>query len=447
MGFQVVTEAGPFSAFVIPGSAARPRNDDLCRNKPERQRSTRPKARQVARLLAGLALLTLAGCSDSGLTDAEKATVASLSLDAMPPLPADPSNRVADEPAAAALGATLFFEPRLSGNGDVSCSTCHQVDRQFQDGRPLGRGVGLTDRRTMPLAGVAWSPWQFWDGRGDSLWAQALSPLEDAREHAGTRTAYARYVASHLKDRYERIFGPVPDLSGLPERAGPLGTAGERTAWESIPVEKRAEIDTIFANIGKALAAFERSIRHEETRFDRFARALATGETPSGDAALSDEELAGLKLFVGRANCVTCHAGPRFSDEHFHNTGVPQPPDLPRDEGRAAGIAKALADPFNCLGIFSDAKPGQCAELRFVAKDDPHMVRAFKTPSLRGAASRPPYMHSGQIATLEAVLDHYSVAPAPPRGESELKPLDLSGEEKRALVAFLGTLDAVEQPD
>ncbi len=398
-------------------------------------------ASDILRWLATALLLTLAGCSDSGLDEQEKAVVASLALDALPPLPPDPSNRVADDPAAAALGATLFFEPRLSGNGDVSCSTCHQIDRQFQDGRPLGRGVGLTNRRTMPLAGVAWSPWQFWDGRRDSLWAQALGPLEDAREHAGTRTAYARYVATHLKDRYERIFGPLPDLTGLPERAGPLGSDVERAAWETVPASKRAEIDTVFANIGKSIAAFERSIRHEETRFDRFARAIAAGETPSGDAALSPEELAGLKLFVGRANCSTCHAGPRFSDEHFHNTGVPQPVELPPDEGRAAGIAKALADPFNCLGAFSDAKPEQCAELRFVAKDDPHMVRAFKTPSLRGAASRPPYMHSGQIATLEAVVDHYAAAPPAPSGESELKRLDLSQDEKRALVAFLGTLD------
>lgn len=399
----------------------------------------------LRRALAGLAVAALvlaAGCSSDEFTDTEKATITSLSLDKLPPLPADPSNRFADDRLAAAFGATLFFEPRLSGHGDVSCSTCHQVDRQFQDDRPLGRGVGLTDRRTMPLAGVAWSPWQFWDGRKDSLWAQALGPLEDAREHGGNRTAYAYFITASLKDRYERIFGPLPDLSSVPRNAGPLGNAAERAAWETIPETKRAEIDTVFANIGKSLAAFERSIRHEETRFDRFARALATGATPEANTALDESERLGLKLFIGRANCVTCHAGPRFSDDHFHNTGVPQPPELPEDSGRAAGIAKALADPFNCLGRYSDAKPDQCGELRFLAKDDPLMLRAFKTPSLRGAISRPPYMHSGQIARIEDVIEHYTAAPTPPKGESELRPLTLSEREKQALVAFLKTLDA-----
>jgi len=391
--------------------------------------------------LALSAVALLAGCSGNAFTDAEKATIASLSLDALGPVPADPSNRYADNKLAAAFGATLFFEPRLSANGEVSCSTCHKIDRQFQDDLPLAQGIGTTDRRTMPLAGVAWSPWQFWDGRKDSLWAQALGPLEDAREHGGNRTAYVHVIADYLRERYERIFGPLPDLAGLPRDAGPLGTEAQKVAWSGIPAAKQAEIDTVFANIGKALAAFERSIRHEETRFDRFARAVASGEKPTGDAALNESEMLGLRLFVGRANCVTCHAGPRFTDDHFHNTGVPQAQGLPEDLGRSVAIGKALADPFNCLGRHSDAQPEQCGELRFVAKDNPEMIRAFKTPSLRGATSRPPYMHSGQIATMEDVVAHYAAAPVALSGKTELQPLTLSEREKQALIAFLRTLD------
>ena len=398
---------------------------------------------RLARGVGALALaIVLAACSDSGFTDAEKATIASLSLDALPTLPADPSNRHAEDRAAAALGATLFFEQRLSRDGNVACGTCHLIDRQFQDDRPRGHGVDTTDRRTMPLANVAYSPWQFWDGRKDSLWAQALGPLEDQREHAGNRTAYAHLIAGQFGERYERIFGPLPDLSGVPANAGPLGSEADRAAWETIAPGKRDEIDAVFANIGKAIAAFERSIRHEETRFDRFARAVAEGRKPESDAALDETEILGLKLFIGRANCVTCHTGPRFTDDHFHNTGVPQAGGLPEDLGRSAAVDKALADPFNCLGLHSDAEPEQCGELRFVKKDDPEMIRAFKTPSLRGAISRPPYMHSGQIATIEDVLDHYAAAPRPPEGDTELQPLTLSEREKQALIAFLRTLDA-----
>ncbi len=103
----------------------------------------------------------LAACSGESFTDAEKATIASMSLASLPPLPADPTNKYADDPAAAALGATLFFDQRMSSDGVVSCGTCHLIDRQFQDDLPRGKGIGTTDRRTMPLAGVAW-------GRGSS---------------------------------------------------------------------------------------------------------------------------------------------------------------------------------------------------------------------------------------------------------------------------------------
>jgi cytochrome c peroxidase len=401
-------------------------------------------ARLAGFAAASVLALTLAACNGDAFSESERQTIASLSLDALPPLPADPSNRVADDPLAAAFGATLFFDQRLSRDGNVACATCHLVDRQFQDDRPLGHGVASTRRRTMPLAGVAWSPWQFWDGRKDSLWSQALGPMEDAAEHAGNRTAYARFVAKEFGARYERIFGPLPEMAESPANAGPLGSAAEAAAWAQMPAQQRGEIDTVFANIGKAIAAFERSIRPERTRFDLFARALARREEPAGRASLSGEEALGLKLFIGRANCVTCHNGPRFTDDHFHNTGVPQAPGLPEDLGRAAAIDKVLADPFNCLGPHSDAAPVECGELRFLAKPSEEMVRAFKTPSLRGAASRPPYMHAGQIASLDDALDHYSSAPESPAGHSELRPVPLSEREREALIAFLRTLDPLD---
>ncbi len=344
-------------------------------------------------------------------------------------------------PAAAALGATLFFEQRLSRDGTVACATCHLIDRQFQDDLPQAVGVGRTNRRTMPLSGVARNAWFFWDGRRDSLWAQALVPLENLNEHAGTRTAYAHFIADAFGDRYERIFGPLPDLGACRVAPSPLGTAAEQAAWAGDePDDAARRRRPVFANLGKAIAAFERTIVHQPTRFDRFADAIAAGKAPEGDAALSDQEVYGLRLFIGRANCVTCHNGPRFTDDHFHNTGVPPVDGLPEDTGRAAGAKKVLADPFNCLGIHRDGGEEACGELRFMVREGEELERAFKTPSLRGASARPPYMHSGQIATIENVVDHYVRAPASVSGHSELKPLKMSDKERAALIAFLGTL-------
>jgi cytochrome c peroxidase len=385
------------------------------------------------------ALLLLA-CSGENFSEAEKATIASMSLAELPPLPADPTNKHADDPAAAALGATLFFDQRMSIDGVVACGTCHLIDRQFQDDLPRGRGVGVTNRRTMPLAGVAWGPWFFWDGRRDSLWAQALTPLEDQREHAATRAFYAHFVAENFNERYQRIFGPLPDLSQVPRHAGPFGTDSEKAAWASMSPDQQEAVNRVFANLGKAIAAFERSIAPEETRFDRFAKALGEGVKPSEEAALTAEEIAGLKLFIGKANCSTCHTGPRLTDDSFHNTGVPVVAGLPKDLGRETGAKEVAADPFNCLGKFSDAGPAACGELRFMVKDGPQLTRAYKPPSLRGAATRPPYMHAGQLATLEEVVDHYVRAPAAPSGQTELHPLALSERERQQLIAFVKTL-------
>lgn len=382
----------------------------------------------------------VAGCSQQEFTEAEKRTIASMSLSTLAPLPPDPTNRFADDPGAAALGATLFFDTGMSRDGNVACGTCHKIDRQFQDDLPRGVGVAETNRRTMPLAGVARDPFFFWDGRRDSLWAQALTPLENPLEHAGNRAAYVHYLKRRFGDRYERIFRPLPDLSAVPQNAGPFGTPAEQAAWAAMTEQQRQGVDLVFSDIGKAIAAFERSITHGQTRFDRFADAIAKGSIPAGDNALSDEEQAGLRLFIGRANCSTCHTGPRFTDNHFHNTGVPPVPGLPADRGRIAVVNEVLGDPFNCFGKFRDGGDEACGELKFMQKSAPELVRAYKTPSLRGVTDRAPYMHAGQFTTLDQVLDHYTKAPASVEGTSEIHPVALSDRERAELIAFLKTL-------
>lgn len=412
------------------------------------------------------AVLLVAATSMSGLardgsrdrwTADEVGVLASLRISQLPPQPEDPSNAVAALPAAATLGKRLFNDARLSRNGEVSCASCHAAEKQFQDGLPVGRGVAAGKRRTMPIVGTAYSPWLFWDGRKDSVWSQALGPLEDAAEHGGNRARFAHLVRAHYRTEYEAVFGTLPDLSNVPADAGPLGTAAERSAWESLDHGSRHAVSRVFANIGKAIAAHERTLTYSESRFDRYAQGVVDGNAQA-HASLSPQEVRGLRLFIGKGQCSTCHNGPLFTDQHFHNTGVPARDPKAPDRGRADAVAKVQHDEFNCVGPFSDAGSGKCEELRFIATDDPAMEGAFKTPSLRNVALRPPYMHAGQFATLEEVIVHYNKAPPAAIGHSELahgtkghadrKPIRLSAAESEDLVAFLRALSApiVELP-
>ena len=195
----------------------------------------------------------------------------------------------------------------------------------------------------------------------------------------------------------------LPDVAGLPDHAMPDGPAEATAAWASIPAEQQTQINLAYANIGKAIAAFERTIGPQPTRFDAYAAALAAGRQADADALLDERERAGLKLFIGQANCVTCHNGPLFTDNAFHNLALPRT-SAASDAGRSASVATVKADPFNCLGPFSDARPQACSELKFMETASADLVGAFRSPSLRGVALRPPYMHAGQFATLHDVL-------------------------------------------
>jgi cytochrome c peroxidase len=195
----------------------------------------------------------------------------------------------------------------------------------------------------------------------------------------------------------------------------------------------------VFVNVGKALAAYERRIQYGPSRFDAYVESLVEHGSRS-KAALNSEEVAGLRLFIGKANCTQCHNGPLFTNQDFHNTGVPARAGVPSDRGRLGGAKAVLADEFNCRSRWSDAKTADCKELEFMTKEGHELERAFKVPSLRNAAERAPYMHAGQLATLSEVLAHYNMAPAAPSGHTELKPLRLNTKELAQLEAFLRTL-------
>jgi len=175
--------------------------------------------------------------------------------------------------------------------------------------------------------------------------------------------------------------------------------------------------------------------------------ALLNSDRRSAAALLSADEIAGLRLFIGAARCIDCHNGPLFTNNDFHNTGVPADPNLPEDTGRALGALQVLADEFNCLSPYSDAEPWQCAELNFLAAEGETLMRQFKPPSLRNVAERAPFMHAGQFETLEQVLRHYNTAPRAPAGHSELEPLGLNETQIAQIIAFLRTLDSPVDAD
>ncbi len=383
-------------------------------------------------------------------------------LGSLPPLPADPSNRVADDPRAAEFGRRLFFDRRLSANGEVACASCHIPGKSFTDGLARSRGVGETKRSAPTLIGAAYAPWYFWDGRSDSLWSQALGPLESPVEHGGNRLQYARLIRNDpvYSDHYETLFGPLPDLSDrqrFPDGASPVGTDAAIAEWRGMAEVDRKAVTRIFVNVGKAVAAYQRKLVPGLARFDRYLEKVFQGD-PSGGGLMSTDEVAGLKLFVGKAMCVTCHMGPLFTNHGFHNVGAPDPAmskpgyrlpivhlfiEKPEpDMGRYRGVRQSLASEFNCLGEYSDATKNDCSELVFANTRHQDTLGAFKVPTLRNVADTAPYMHVGQFATLGEVLRHYNAPPVAPSGRNELIPLALTDRELNQLEAFLHSLSS-----
>ncbi len=419
----------------------------------------------VKRILAGqitmgLIILFIVACSGepevtpeavnfAGWTAAEMSTLESLWLGSLPPLPPDPSNAVGDDPRAAEFGQKLFFDSGFSANGQVSCATCHQPDKHFADGLPLAQGIGVTGRQAPSIVGTAYGPWFYWDGRRDSQWAQALAPMESAVEHGGTRTQYAHIIGQDeaYGRAYETIFGPLADLSDpsrFPAGAGPVEDPDLQAAWEGMDPADQDLINQIYANIGKAIAAYERQIMPGPARFDAYVEALLNGDETGVQQSLDPDEVAGLELFLNRGNCTQCHNGPLFTNNGFHSIGVPDAAGLPPDIGRFAGGQQAVANEFNCLGRYSDAQPDECEELRFIKLQGQELMAAFKVPSLRNVVESAPYMHAGQFATLGEVLDHYNQAPTRlgPTGHTDILPLGFSANELAQIEAFLASLSA-----
>jgi len=396
-------------------------------------------------LIAGLGSVSMAD-GDNDLqqihqwSEEDKKVLRSLSLSSLPPLPSDPSNAYANNPKALALGKKLFFDKRFSANGKVSCATCHIPDYFFTDNLALAKGMATTTRRTMPLIGAAYQAWFFWDGRKDSLWSQAIGPIESAAEHGVTRSFCAHLIIDKYKSEYEDIFGSLPKINhrSCPPKASPgTGSPAALKLWNAMKSGDRDAVNRVYANIGKAFAAYVRRIVPSPAPFDRYVDAVLRNDPAAADKAVGRDAVEGLRLFIGKAKCTNCHIGPLFTNSGFHNVGL----NNPKDKGREEGIDKVLSDEFNCLGKYSDAKPEECGELRFIDRNKSKYTGSFKTPTLRNVADRPPYMNAGQFKSLEEVLFFYKKS-----SSREVEHQELTTDELLKIVAFLKTLSGPLTP-
>ena len=396
-------------------------------------------------LFAGTVFLLTAGqpALSEEFTEAEKAIIQSLSLDQLPAKPTSHSNRFADDPRAQQFGAQLFFEKGLSLNGEVACSSCHHPEKSFTDGLSTSDTESGKGRNAPSVIGSAWQRWFYWDGRKDSLWSQAMSPIETPNEMGSNRLAAVRYIAEHpgYKSQYEKIFGPLPDIAlsdKQPDSAGPYDNKQSREIWSKFSPELKQTINSAFVNIGKALEAYQRTLVYEPTSFDLFARELTASST---EYSLNAVELAGLQLFIndGKTQCLQCHNGPLFTNGGFHNVGSGVFKGDHLDFGRMIGLQAVTRDEFNCLGKYSDADADDCSSLRFLNPSPQIPVKgAFKTPSLRNLTHTGPYFHDGRFTSLKEVIEFYNDPPA--NGTHELQPMSLTGDEIDQLVKFLTTL-------
>ena len=268
-------------------------------------------------VLCLLALGTRAG-PVLDFSPAEKARL--LTHGPWPPAPQrDATNRVSRQPAAIALGERLFYEPRLSGTGSVLCASCHEPFRHFQDAQPHAFGLEQLERNTPTLVNVALYRRFGWDGARASLWSQSIRPLLEPREMRATPAHVAALIRARYTTDYERAFGTA------------------------VP----ADDARVLADVGNALAAFQETLISARTPFDEFRDALERGDA----LAAARYPLAGQRgaaLFIGKALCSGCHAGPQFTGS--------------QDYG------------------------------------------GYRVPGLRNVGLTAPYMHDGSLATLQDVV-------------------------------------------
>ena len=334
------------------------------------------------------------------------------------PTPPDPGNRVSGVPAAIALGRQLFFDTRLSHDETRSCGTCHDPAKSFADGRDRSQGHERLDRNAIALANLRLNRWYGWSGAADSLWAQSLRPILDAKEFAISAPMLRDRLASDVEfaRSYRELFSA--ELADDPP-------------------------EHMLVRLAKALSAFQETIVTRRTSFDDFRDALERNDA-AGMARYPLPAQRGLKIFVGKGRCTVCHFGPNFMNGEFDDVGVPYFAEPGRvDSGRHGGIAALRDTPFNLLGPYNDG--ADATHTRHVETQHRNWGE-FRVPSLRNVARTAPYMHNGSLATLSDVVRHYSEVDSErlhgDDGTRIIRALRLTQEERADLVGFLQSLSS-----
>jgi len=273
------------------------------------------------------------------------------------------------------LGKMLFFDPRLSGSNSISCATCHNPSFSWSDGLPraIGHGHQELARKSPTILNLAWTEKMMWDGRFTHLEGQALGPIGSEAE---------------MNMKMDRLADKIKKIAGYRELF--------KKAYPNQEITPEL--------IGKAIGIFERGLVSEKSPFDLWV---------SGDErAISEDAKKGFVLFNGKANCVACHSGWRFTDDSFHDIGLSG-----TDRGRGRFL-KLTSQQF-----------------------------AFKTPGLRNVTLRSPFMHDGSKPNLEQVIEFYNEGGRVKRKSlsDSIKPLQLTETEKKQLLTFLETLTSQDK--
>ncbi len=298
----------------------------------------------------------------------------------------------AQTPEKIELGKKLFFDRRLSGDGTMSCVTCHDPEKAFTDGLELSLSYPTTRnwRNSPTLVNVAFQKFLFHDGRSLTLEDQALFPMMSAFEMNRNLDFVEEVIRSvpEYVDAFQKVFG------------------GEVTR----------------ERMAMAIAAFERTIISVNSPLDKYLK---------GDRnAISDDAKKGLALFLGKARCGECHFGVNLSDDKFHALNVPENPEHQNDP-RIAATRRFVAKVYH----YDDYRNLTEDPGRYLITKDKKDWKAFRTPTLREIAKTAPYMHNGIFATLDEVIQFFDKGGG--GGNRVLQPLGLNDREKKYLRTFL----------